>query len=423
MAYIVRVPLVIFRIDKAVAGEHIVSPLSTSSTPTSSPQGSLSELLAGSHASVNTGTEGFDALRYYCISPVAADGTKHAFEYWPRVDGVELRSYQDIDGSADTNMAPWPNNTQGGPYGPDGELVGGLEIGKSLWSLVKYDPLLAIKPVGRNVSLKATGLKASESLQAVGLSSDGWDFTTGGTYDNTKGTAAVVMIMGEIWTNSLADAMAARWNAQIGLQFLDRQINGDTALAAAVGATTIALDTWDELPGGVNQRGTSVNRLIRWSRNSQATTESTVYQFTQSTTPLHGASNNVGNDRDLGFPYNVKSNLDKAFWLQQLGIHVASSGPDYLYFQAIQDGKQIPQSTAFDNGLRINRFQNPQNYGTAQPMVAGSNVYDSVPYYPGKLLVYQNNTVLGIKDNGTSIPADVVNIAIAGPLVEGIKGA
>lgn len=423
MPYVIKVPLVIARIDKAVAGEQIESPLSVSSTPTETAQGSYVELLAGSHAATNSGIEAFDALRYYCISPVAADGTAPQFEFWPGVDGVQLRNYQDIDGSLETNMAPWPENTQGGPYDANGEFVGGLEIGKSLWSLTKYDPLAAVSPVGKNVASKATGLKAADKLQIVGLSSDGWDYTTGGVYDPTKGTAAIVMIWGEIWTKSLTDVMAARWNNQIALQMLDRQVSDQPALIATTGIDTISLVNWDELPGGVNQNGTKVNRVIRWSYNAIATTASERFSLTQNNSPLHGTSSNVPNNRDLGFPLNTKAKSDNAFWLQQLGVHITpgSSAPNYCYVQVVQDGTQIPDDQDFKSGLRIDRYRNLLNYGNAQPMISTPNRYDTVPHWLAKTLVYQNNTVIAIQDNGTSIPAKGVYVAVAGPYFEAIK--
>lgn len=428
--FVLRVPLVMARFDKMVAGETVTASISPGAAPLASPQGSLTEALADSHPVPAKGVEFLDGYRAYTIPPVAANGTKLDFEWRPVVDGTD---YLDtaagpciINGHADFNMAPWPANVDGGPYDANGDLVGGLEIGKSLLRLADYDPTVAVagQKLPKNMALKATGLKSITSLTARGISQTGWDFTTGGVYDPTKGTPAVAMIYGDIWTTDISAALSGRFNPAIHVAYLERQLAGKAQLInISTALASIDVNQWQALPGGPKQKANKVFRRVMHTENNIATTASTPFELTQSQTPFHGGPTNViDGAHDFGFAYKGES---EAFILEQLGVRldttqITAATLPYFYVGAKVDGTQVPDQTMYADGLRIDPYQNLLQFGSAYPSDGASNRNLVLPRYPGRLMVLNENVDLFIKDNGTPLPADAVHVAIAGPYVSDI---
>lgn len=429
--FVLRVPLVLIRWDKMTANETVTGPLSPGAAPTVSPGGSITEALAGSHPVPSKGVEVLDGYRVYNIPPVSASGTKPDFEFRPVVDGTDYGDLGNgpmlINGHADFNMAPWPATVDGGPYDADGELIGGLEIGKSLLRLADYDPTLPVagQKLPNNMATKATGLKSTTSLTLRGISQAGWDFTTAGVYDPTKGTPAVSMIYGDIWTTDIAAALRARWNAAIHVAYLERQLAGKAQLVD-ISSSVSAIDftKWQQLPGGPKQKANKIFRRVMWTRNGIATTASTAFELTQSTSPFHGGETNVADQfHDLGFEFRGEG---EAFILQQLGLRldttlfVGQATLPKFYFGAKVGGTQVPDQTMYPSGLRIDPFQNLSQFGSAYPTDSDPMHQLVLPRYPGRLMVYGENTDWYIQDDGTPLPAGSVYVAVAGPYLSDI---
>lgn len=400
--YVARIPILMVEIPKLVAGDLARAALTAGQTYTTA-NGSQLRTLNGSHMALNQGTEVVDAYRVYCTSPVPASGSAPDLEFSFVVDGQPYRNFQLIDGSVDTNMAPYPLTVEGGPMGPDGQLIGGLELGKAFLSYA-----LLGKPAN-NMSLLTTGLKATKSLTVEAKSVAGYDYTAAGS-----GSAARIEVWGDIITDSLLSALRYQWQAAMRLSWLERQLAGHPLLDTVHSVSAVDLKNWNTLPGGPKQNHSKVQRLVRFATNAQATTPNSPYVMSQSE-QLHGNPNNVADaEHDLGF--QIKGER-AAFWPQQWGVKWATN----LQFIGWNlDGSQIPAATQ-EPGIRVNQYHNLYNYGSAQPAVAASNRYNVLPKVQGRFYVYDQNGAPYILDNGTAIAAKTVTMAIAGPYVTEIQ--
>lgn len=400
--YVIRMPILMVEVPKLVAGDLARAALTPGQTYTTA-NGSQLRTLNGSHMALNQGTEVMDAYRVYCTSPVPASGTAPDFEYSFVVDGMPYRNFQLIDGSVDTNMAPYPLTTEGGPVGPDGQLIGGLELGK---------PFLSYALLGKpqsNMALLTTGLKAIKSLTVEAKSVAGYDYTAAGS-----GTPARIEVWGDILTDNLVAALQFQWQAAIRLNWLERQLAQHPLLDTAHNVSAVTMKTWQSLSGGPKQNHTKVQRLVRFASNAQATTANSPYFMTQNEN-LHGNPNNVADaEHDLGFYVKTERT---AFWPQQWGVKWA---PNLQFIGWSLDGKQIPDAT-MEPGIRVNQYHNLYNYGSAQPAVAASNRYNVVPKAQGRFYIFDQNGAPYILDNGTVIAAKAVTMAIAGPYVTEIQ--
>ncbi len=168
---------------------------------------------------------------------------------------------------------------------------------------------------------------------------------------------------------------------------------------------------WLKLPGGSQQADQPINAFIRRARNSNATTANQGYIFQYQNSSDSPA---VPNPQDNLY-FTVGS--QQALLLERMGVvgpeAPNSGGYDVLsaWIQCTSENQQRHPAGGIPAGynLGITRFG----------LVTGqTNLFDGVPDLPqGQQLLTDETAYATVVDNGTSIPADDIMVALVAKLV------
>jgi len=323
----------------------------------------------------------------FCTVEPAEDSTGVAFDL-PYVqlvlDGVPYDPIV-LDGGKARNMAPRPNRLRRG-----NPITFGLPM---------------LNPQGSpNPWFQATCPKFTESVVPqvmVGGTAVLADYTVyvwGYVYDATW-LAGVMPVVGGS-----------------GLSVPDHANNrkfeiSEYAVAAKNGSWRSA---WKSLPGGPTQgfsAGAQVYKLVRRARNSNPTTPSQAYTFqyqNSSTSPA------VARARDNLY-WNLTEN--QAILLERFGVRgpqPTSAGADLL--AAWVETPSESQQRHPQGGVDVSYLNNQLRFGLA---AGRADTYDPVPpLTQGTQLLWNERAYPTVVDNGTSLPANSITMAIVARVIE-----
>lgn len=164
----------------------------------------------------------------------------------------------------------------------------------------------------------------------------------------------------------------------------------------------VSWETWTQLPGGLDQAVPKINPLIRYARNANATTPNTPYQFRYETGDVAARTEN------LYFPFDI--------WKQALVVHgLGVYAPANLAWTFLNiDGKDRPKKR-----IPTTQYNNPLHFGRAYPILpADLPLYYTIPKFDRPYLIWQDKGYVAVQDNGTSIAANQITVALSGLLIE-----
>ena len=176
--------------------------------------------------------------------------------------------------------------------------------------------------------------------------------------------------------------------------FQDMEENGDVAeytVSKTVDMTeegaggALSLDDWTEVYGGLDQRKPSIYPYIRYANNAAATTTNEEYEFTKV------GSKVLHDEMELSWNFEKR----EAILLNHIGVDPHAN---HLYTRMFINGRDSnPYSYTPDSGLNEypmpgDRTQPPIHYHGPAALGRGAIVWNTKGY-------------IGVKDNGTSIPA------------------
>jgi hypothetical protein len=395
--YISEITLLDVTVSELAAGVAITSPTSGSVTVNGCTIGITP--IASMQSTALSNTQRGDYLHVYCLSPVTSPGVYPDFRFWFNVDKQSMQKYLELDGSYQSNMAPWPWHVKGGPVDRDGKYVGGFTLGKSTRSVL--GGAASGKPT-KNQPMEITGYKAQNQFQVTVVSNAGF---------TAPEVPARIIVTGELLTQEMIAYIAAGWVPSVYKQTIERVIDGKSPLTFTHKGV-VSFAGWTTLPGGIKQSGPVVNRLGRFSVNAVATGSQKAFVLTQNN-QLNGNQANVTDEyHDLGF--DTFTNVGEAFDLKGFGCR---PGTNQAYLGWAVGGDFVPNDTGFDCSPDVNRF----NFGDQAPQAADDGESLIVPRYPGEFLVYGEQAVPFIQAAGTAIAANASEVAIDGVYCEKVS--
>lgn len=376
--------------DKKVLADITVTALTAGATHTTGVTGSSST--NGTSAITTIGTQPllnsmtfnglfYDVTDLVFVSPVVSNTSFPDCYVWPMVDGQDLGNVQLWDASAVGNMFPSAPKTQNGRT---------LRLGYPVRKMLEDGDV-------KNLPLRATGLKAAQTLQFNIYSAAGW--TTSAI------TPLRIIALGDILDVAALNALSTiSYPGQFQTKTAPFQgIAGVHTLAG--GTNTITPSNWVGLSGGTKQAGTVIHRFFRTSYNAANTPASGPFILSQDIT-VQGASGNTANTNpplgyDLGFNY---SNANQYLRIDEAGIIPGTNNATW----GVKIG--LAQQLPAPYGMPATSGANLYPYGVQTPLTPSTGSYYTLPACPFPLAVNgqaadNNQAAFYIEANGTAIPS------------------
>lgn len=168
-------------------------------------------------------------------------------------------------------------------------------------------------------------------------------------------------------------------------------------------------DTWTQLPGGMNQAVPKIMPFVHYAVNAKATTPSTPFDFRYDTGAV--------NDRvqNLYFAYDQEK---KAVLVTHLGVqHTANLQNVWVEI----GGERFPQGIDANRpGWLIAADDNYLHFGSMKNLVGEADTPYSyvVPKLEKPFLIHDEKGMIRVQDNGTSVPAGNIMLAVRGVRIE-----
>jgi len=171
-------------------------------------------------------------------------------------------------------------------------------------------------------------------------------------------------------------------------------------------------DNWNQLPGGLDQAVPKIFSFTRFAVNAQATTPNLIYEFRFETGGV------ATREEDLYFPYDTEK---KVLVIRGLGVQ-APANLKNIWVDV--GGDERPK-----NRWPARSDYNPLHFGDASSLffsfdpdtsgaTASFTTYFTIPALEDRILVYNEKAVVRAVDNGTSVAAGGIAVALDGVIVE-----
>lgn len=246
-----------------------------------------------------------------------------------------------------------------------------------------------------------------------------------------------IIVKGYEYTPAHLAALAPQWRNDVYVQTLRRQVVGAPPLQFTFQpAGPLSLDTWTSYPGGIDQRGYKINPLWQFAINASATQPSRAYAFTNLNALAGGTGHVEDTYQDLGLEFNLNNNaaIIRGFGVRGVPLMPGQPGstnstgqytggtPGLNLTRAgfIVNGDVVPSEEGGNNGFYVTEGVNPLAFGAVQPYRSNPNEFFPVPRLPGELLIYKDNYVPFVADNGSPIPAFQVAVCHNGVVIENV---
>ncbi len=317
-------------------------------------------------------------------SPVTATGTVEDLQYVQLVLDGQDYPYIWLSGRQDTSMAPPPEQVRSGRI---------LRFGLPFMSRNGKPASLLDATCPKFITSVVPKAWAGDTAITQDYTIDIWGYV----YDS-------VWLAGEVPVYQVPDVRIP--DPLNGRSFTVKGIN--------VPAKGDWRNNWKALQGGTKQSTvtqTPVYPLIRRARNANATTVNQGYRYQYQNSSSSPA---VENPQDNLF-FVMAAN--QALLLERLGV-VGPAAPNSTGYDLlstwVQTGSE-PQQRHPEGGIPADYNLGVTRFGLAK---GETNKFDGVPDLPqGQQLLTNETAYITTVDNGTSIPANDIMVAIAGKLV------
>lgn len=191
----------------------------------------------------------------------------------------------------------------------------------------------------------------------------------------------------------------------------DRATGRESDLIAKA-PVAIAEETWTQLPGGLDQAVPKVFSFTRFAFNARATTANLPYEF-------RFKDGFVGSrEEDLLFEYDIERRIAI---IKGLGVRGVSAAARQNLKEAWWDvgGDERPKSRWPITENVNTRQHNMLHFGKGDPQYPGDfPIYYPIKLLPDPVLISGEKAVLKVVDNGTSVAAGDIVVAVTGTLIE-----
>lgn len=205
-----------------------------------------------------------------------------------------------------------------------------------------------------------------------------------------------------LWGYRYPTQELARVVGSVGGQLQIRDDRTNRTLSVTKPTIAVSFDNWTQLPGGLDQMMPKINPLIRYARNAKATTINTPYQLRYDTGDV------ALREENMYFPYDIEN---KALVVKGIGVR-APANLESTFLNI--DGRDRPKKR-----WPTTQFLNPLHFGRAYPMYpADLPLYFTIPKLERPYLIWQDKGYVAVQDNGTSIVAGEIVVALNGLLIE-----
>jgi hypothetical protein len=347
------------------------------------------------------------------IPPIGTSGAPPyaGLDVYLVVDGQNYQHYVDIPADAVALGYPLHARTWGGSH------LARL-LGEPFWRL-------ALKQLGghavNSMPLRNSTIKYAQNFGLIVTSQNG--FTAAAGY------GLRIIIKGWVYTDQDLAYLTAGWNPSVHYQSEARDITGQDPLAFTfqIGAGEVSRDTWQQMPGGVQQGSIKVSPYSHYAVNATASTATARFVLSNSST-TYGQAGNVQNQfQDLGIngPAGHTALLVRAW-----GVTTITRPANLGRIGWIINGTEVPeQPQASQAGLVVSDAANDYFFGDTGQYLGDngtgtgfSGLYRPYPHPDGEpLLLYKDIAAPFIAANGTAIPAGAVAFAEHGVIVEGVS--
>jgi len=177
-------------------------------------------------------------------------------------------------------------------------------------------------------------------------------------------------------------------------------------ITIAKSAIPLTYENWDKLPGGVRQEKPWINPFMTWAENEKATTPNVDYSFRA----VLGTIDPAKPWQELYFNFEDRERL---LIVNGIGVRAPTNLKDTCL---IIDGDEHPRYR-----IPTQETNNPIHFGWMSPFAPTDHPY----YVPIKrfdipYIIYDEIGEVVVRDNGTSVPADQIKVALSGIKIEGL---
>ena len=363
----------------------------------------------------NTVTSSSTGGRYYreitsleIIPPQDANGNYEDLrEIRLVVDGKDTGHYILVSGNGNQLTNPPRQLVWGGPHLH-------IKLGEPLWRVVQD------KRANPNMAVRAIAPKYRNNVSLAVYSRYG---VTGAGSGGFR-----IVLKGYQYTADELTQLAAGWKGQVYAQTLRRVIQGQPPVNFTFTLPgPFGPDTFTALPGGADQRETKINPYWHFATPAEATSPSRAFVLSN-LNALGGGTGHVEDTfQDLGFEGATNTNalIVRGWGVKGIPLPPGQTGAPGVPGQNLAfagwfvNGDFVPEIIG-NNGIPMTQGVEPLAFGAAEPFIAVPNVFVPIPRFPGELLLYKDNAAPFITDNGSSIPANQVAVAIQGVLIENV---
>lgn len=311
------------------------------------------------------------------FSPQIAGVAEDLKQVIPVLDGIAIEDLISLSGRYDTNMAPPRINQMAGPT----PLMSTRNVFKFGEPGVE-DPFL-------NTTLK---LKKKINIYTL------------------TGAAAVTQDY-----RIRAYGYIYKEDSELREVYGDRVYGAEASLidhsrGVRLGVTKEAVDVdranWDSFVGGVKQAKPQIMPMIRYAYNAVATTANTAYDFDYDSSKVADTWEN------LFFDYNTS----EAVFIKGLGVRCIAN----LKYMGVKIGdREYPRGGGDEDLFRVDYNNNPFHFGFGFPIFPNTfPIYLGIPQLPLGYLVHNEKGRVIVYDDGTSIAANDVVVAMQGIKVD-----
>jgi len=161
-------------------------------------------------------------------------------------------------------------------------------------------------------------------------------------------------------------------------------------------------DTWTQLPGGMDQAVPKINNRLIFAVNAGATTPNLPYDL------RFDIGHVASREEDMYFPYDTEKKL---MIIKGLGVRAATHLKETFISVSGTDRPKAHWITT--------PTYNPLHFGKAYPFLPTDvTLYHIIPALEDRIVLMNDKAYVEILDDGNSISAGAVNVALNGVLIE-----
>ena len=305
-------------------------------------------------------------------SPVTGGGLEEPLERWyPVLDGSKYSDYLALNGTYSPLMNPRQLNTLGNV------VAFGTPVSEAVR---KANPLL---------EARCPKFKSRVSVES-------WAGAGGITADYR------IRLHLYVYRKEELPLIATSLPGLVSIRDVARQ----RTIAVNKGSVPLTYETWDDLPGGMDQTMPRIDPFMRWATNHVVTTPNNDYSFRV----VLGNVDPTKEWQEMYFDYEPG---ERILLVNGLGVRADPAG-NLLDTALLIAGDHHPKGrmkTEVDN--------NVIHFGHMYPFDdIDSNYFTAIPKFDRPYIIYDEIGEVVIRDDGVAVLAGAVTVALSGVLIE-----